>query len=291
MAIREFARAKINLTLAVRGRRADGYHDLESLVTFADIHDVVTLESGAEGNVTVSGPFANYIGGENLLIRALALMRDAEPRLGLSSVGLEKNLPVAAGLGGGSADAAALLRAVRQANPRHAADVPWRDIAAKLGADVPVCLEGRPALMWGIGENIAPVPRLPQVHAVIVNPRVPLSTADVFRELGAAPAAAPIQEPPILPELHHLGDLLDYMRTRGNDLERPAARLLPSIGEMKAALEAQPGCLLAAMSGSGPTCFGIFADQAQARQAADHIAAAHSGWWVKATLFQGSPAA
>ena len=143
------------------------------------------------GNVTVSGPFANYIGGENLLVRALALMRDAEPRLGLGSVGLEKNLPVAAGLGGGSADAAALLRAVRQANPRPRRG---RALAAtsrrKLGADVPVCLGDRPALMWGIGENIAPVPRLPQVHAVIVNPRVPLSTADVFQELGAAPAAA-----------------------------------------------------------------------------------------------------
>lgn len=291
MAIREFARAKINLTLAVRGRRADGYHDLESLVTFADIHDVVTLESGAERNVTVSGPFASYIGGENLLIRALSLMRDAEPRLGLGSVGLEKNLPVAAGLGGGSADAAALLRAVRQANPRHAADVPWLDIAARLGADVPVCMGDRPALMWGIGENIAPVPRLPQVHAVIVNPRVPLSTADVFRELAAAPAAAPIQQPPIPSGLFQLNDLLGYMRAHGNDLERPAARLLPAIGEVKAALQAQPGCLLAAMSGSGPTCFGIFADQAQTGRAADRIAAAHSSWWVKATLFQGSPAA
>lgn len=291
MAIREFARAKINLTLAVRGRRADGYHDLESLVTFADIHDVVTLEPGAEGNVTVSGPFASYIGGENLLIRALALMRDAEPRLGLGSVGLEKHLPVAAGLGGGSADAAALLRAVRQANPRHTADVPWLQIAARLGADVPMCMGDRPALMWGIGEQIAPVPHLPQVQAVIVNPRVPLSTADVFRELGAAPAAAPIQPPPIPSDLFQLNDLLGYMRARGNDLERPAARLLPSIGEMKAALQAQPGCLLAAMSGSGPTCFGIFADQAEARLTADSIAAAHGDWWVKATVLQGTQAA
>jgi len=291
MAIREFAHAKVNLTLAVRGRRADGYHDLESLVTFADIHDVVTLEPGAEGNVTVSGPFASYIGGENLLIRALTLLGDIEPRLSLGSVALEKNLPVAAGLGGGSADAAALLRAVRQANPKSAADVAWLDIAALLGADVPVCMGGRPALMWGVGEKVAPVPRLPQAHAVIVNPRVPLSTAYVFRELGAAPAAAPIQQPPTPPELYLLGDLLNYIRARGNDLERPAARLLPSVGEMKAALEAQPGCLLAAMSGSGPTCFGIFADQAQARLAADRIAAAHSGWWVKPALLQGGPAA
>lgn len=291
MAIGEFARAKINLTLKVLGRRADGYHDLESLVTFADVHDVVTLEPGAEGGVTVAGPFAHDIGGANLLARALTQLRNAEPRIRLGSVNLEKNLPVAAGLGGGSADAAALLRAVRHANPGHAADVPWRDIAAKLGADVPICMGDRPALMWGVGENVAPVPQLPQVQAVIVNPRLPLSTADVFREFGAAPAAAPIRQPTIPSGLLQLNDLLDYMRARGNDLERPAARLLPAIGEIKAALAAQPGCLLAAMSGSGPTCFGIFADQAQARLAADRIAGAHGGWWVRSTLLQGGPVA
>lgn len=289
--VRQRAHAKVNLTLKVLGRRADGYHELESLVTFASLHDVVTLEPDAQHTLAVGGPFAHGIAHENILARTLTLLRQAEPRLSIGSVTLEKNLPVAAGLGGGSADAAALLRAVRVANVNYAAHVPWLQIAARLGADVPVCMGDRPALMWGIGENIAPVPHLPQVRAVIVNPRMPLSTADVFRELGAAPAAAPIQKPPIPPELHHLGDLLDYMRAHGNDLERPAARLLPSIGEMKAALEAQPGCLLAAMSGSGPTCFGIFADQAQARLAADRIAAAHSGWWVKAALFQGSPAA
>ena len=288
--LRQRAQAKVNLTLRVLGRRADGYHELESLVTFADVHDVVTLEPGAENRVTVAGPFAHDIGGENLLARALTLLRDAEPRLGLGSVNLEKNLPVAAGLGGGSADAAALVRAVRHSNPGHAANVPWLDIASKLGADVPVCMGDRPALMWGMGENIAPVPHLPQVQAVIVNPRLPLSTADVFRELGAAPAATSMQ-PPVPSGLLQLNDLLGYMQARGNDLERPAARLLPAIGEIKAALAAQPGCLLAAMSGSGPTCFGIFADPAHARLAADHIGGAHGGWWVKATMLQGSPAA
>lgn len=289
--VRQRAQAKVNLTLRVLGRRADGYHELESLVTFADVHDVVTLEPGTEARVTVTGPFARDIGGENLLARALTLLRDAEPRLSLGSVSLEKNLPVAAGLGGGSADAAALLRAVRHANPEHAANVPWLDIASKLGADVPVCMGDRPALMWGIGENVAPVPHLPQVQAVIVNPRMPLSTADVFRELGAAPAAAAMQSPTIPSDLLQLNDLLGYMRARGNDLEHPAARLLPAIGEIKAALDAQSGCLLAAMSGSGPTCFGIFADQAHARRAAECIAGAHGGWWVIATVLQGSPAA
>lgn len=285
--VRQRAYAKVNLTLTVLGRRTDGYHELESLVTFADLHDVVTLELGTEGSVTVTGPFAQHIAGENLLVRALTLLRDTEPRLGLGSVSLEKNLPVAAGLGGGSADAAALLRAVRQANPKYAADVPWLDIAARLGADVPVCLGAQPAVMCGIGEKIAPVPRLPQANAVIVNPRQPLPTADVFRALNATPAAS-LQSSPVPPDLHHLSDLLDFMRARGNDLEAPATRLLPAIGEIKAALETQPGCLLAAMSGSGPTCFGIFADQAQARLAADRIAGAHSGWWVKPTVLQGS---
>ena len=291
MAIGEFARAKINLTLKVLGRRADGYHDLESLVTFADVHDVVTLEPGAPHALAVSGPFAHGIAGENILTRALALLGQAEPRLNIGSVTLEKNLPVAAGLGGGSADAAALLRVVRVANVNYAAQVPWRDIAAKLGADVPVCLESRPAHMHGVGERLVPVARLPEANAVIINPLQPLPTGDVFRALDAAALGSASRLPPLPPELHRLPDLIDYMRAHGNDLEAPATRLLPAIAEIKAALAAQPGCLLAAMSGSGPTCFGIFADQAHARLAADRIPGSHGGWWVKPTLLQGSPAA
>ena len=289
--LRQRAHAKVNLTLKVLGRRADGYHELESLVTFADVHDVVTLEPDAPYALAVSGPFAQAIADENILARALVLLREAEPGLSIGSVTLEKNLPVAAGLGGGSADAAALLRAVRVANANYAASVPWLDIAAKIGADVPVCLGDRPALMRGIGEVLTPVTRLPEANAVIINPRQPLPTGDVFRALGAASlvaAARHMQQPTAL---HRLPDLIDYMRARGNDLERPAARLLPAIGEIKAALEAQPGCLLAAMSGSGPTCFGIFADQAHTRQAAERIAGAHGGWWVKATVLRGSRAA
>lgn len=280
MSIVEYARAKINLSLTVLGRRPDGYHELESLVTFADLHDLVTLAPGAECGVVVAGPFANYIGGENLLIRALALLRDAAPGLRLGSVRLDKHLPVAAGLGGGSADAAALLRAVRRANAERSAGVPWLEIAARLGADVPVCLGGRPAVMRGRGEVITPVTRLPQLDAVLVNPLLLLSTADVFAALKAPPAPAGLPLPvPVAfarPE-----ELLDCMRARGNDLERPAMQLLPVIGEVKAALAAQPNCRLAAMTGSGPTCFGIFSDKAEARRAADRIASAHPHWWVK----------
>jgi 4-diphosphocytidyl-2-C-methyl-D-erythritol kinase len=287
MAITEPARAKLNLTLSVLGRRSDGYHELESLVTFADLHDLVTLEPGEGRNIVVAGPFANYLSGENLLIRALALLRDADPGLRLGSVRLDKNIPVVAGLGGGSADAAALLRAVERANPQRAASVAWLEIAGRLGADVPVCLAGRPAVMRGKGERVAPVAALPAMAAVLVNPRQPLATADVFAALAAGPAprTAPASPPLVLSDA---SAAIAHMRDRGNDLERPALALLPVIGEMKAALAAAPDCRLAAMSGSGPTCFGIFAGKAQARRAAETIAREHPHWWVAATTLAGA---
>jgi len=290
MPVREFARAKINLTLRVHGRRPDGYHELESLVTFGRVHDVVTLEPGAAGRVVVAGPFAQYISGENLLIRALALLREADRTLRLGSVRLEKNLPVAAGLGGGSADAAALLRAVRRANPERAADFPWSKIAARLGADVPVCFADRPALISGLGHDVAPIRSLPPMSAILVNPGVPLPTAQVFAALNAGPAPS-IGSQPTPPQFPRLERLLDYMRSRGNDLERAAVALLPAIGEIKTTLEAQPDCLLVSMSGSGPTCFGIFSHREGARRAADTIAAAQPGWWAKCTVLAGTDAA
>jgi 4-diphosphocytidyl-2-C-methyl-D-erythritol kinase len=289
MPIRELARAKVNLTLAVRGRRADGYHELLSLITFADVHDVVTLDPGMGEALTVSGPFAQAIDGENLLSRALAFLREADPGLKLGSVHLVKSLPVAAGIGGGSADAGALLRAVRRANAERAGSVPWMDIAARLGADVPMCLQDEPALVRGKGEAIAPLRQLPRIDAVIVNPRVALATARVFAELRSGPAASGGSSPaPDVPDLPDLERLLDYMRAHGNDLERVAAALLPQVGEVKALLEAQVDCRFAAMSGSGPTCFGIFSEPASARRAAEAIAAARPGWWVGGTVLAGA---
>ena len=284
--IRELAPAKINLTLSVRGRRPDGYHELESLVTFADVHDVVELQAASTSHVSVSGPFASRIAGENLLDQGLTLLREAEPRLTLGLVRLEKHLPVAAGLGGGSADAAALLRAVRRANPALADTVRWRDIAARLGADVPVCLEQRPAVMWGIGEKTLPVRHLPPLHAVLANPGVPLSTADVFKALLARPVFETPQ--PSVPDLADLGDAVQYMRAHGNDLELPATALVPIIAEVKAALAAEPGCRIAAMTDSGPTCFGIFVARADAERAADALARAHSQWWVRSACLDGT---
>jgi 4-diphosphocytidyl-2-C-methyl-D-erythritol kinase len=290
MPVHELAHAKINLTLQVLGRRDDGYHELESLVTFADIHDTVTLEPGAGGSVAVVGPFAGYIGGENLLVRAMNLLRGADAKLQLGSVRLVKNLPVAAGIGGGSADAAAFLRAVRHVNADRATSVAWLDIARRLGADVPVCFGAEPALVWSLGEKTASLASLPAVSAVLVNPRVPLATADVFKALGAGPAA-PSRRRPSVPELPRLADLVGYMRAHGNALERPATALVPAIRDVKAALEAQPECRYAAMSGSGPTCFGIFADRGQALDAARRIAGIHAGWWVQATVLQGNATA
>jgi 4-diphosphocytidyl-2-C-methyl-D-erythritol kinase len=293
MPLREIARAKINLTLRVLGRRADGYHEIEGLVAFAAIGDRLALTPGPECRVTVSGPFASDIDGPNLLETTLALLREHDATLQLGTVLLEKNLPVAAGLGGGSADAAALLRAVQRANPERAGAVAWHALAARLGADVPVCLAGKPALISGIGDKVEPLGAahgLPPVAAVLVNPRLPLPTAQVYAALAAEPA--PAGRPPTAPPgpLSDLASLVDFMRRHGNDLEPPATALLPIISDIKAELAAQPGCRIAAMSGSGPTCFGIFADDTSAAQAAGVLAAMRPRWWVVATQVVGSSA-
>ena len=289
---RELARAKVNLTLAVRGRRADGYHDIVSLVAFAGVADRITLHPGPDCRVSATGPFAVAIEGANLLERTLDLLREVKPELRLGAVELEKALPVAAGLGGGSADAAALLRAVRRANPEPAPAINWHGLAARLGADVPVCLAGVPAVIHGTGQSVEPLagsPPLPPLCCVLVNPRVALPTARVFAAFAAnppspAPNRARCEGRNVNPAyVLDREALLVHMRACGNDLERAATSLLPAIAEVKAALTAEAGCRLAAMSGSGPTCFGIFTDQEAATRAAQAIARAHAGWWIAAT--------
>jgi 4-diphosphocytidyl-2-C-methyl-D-erythritol kinase len=290
MTISEFAPAKVNLTLRVLGRRDDGYHELESLVTFAGVGDRVSLQPGGLAAVATDGPFAQEIEGENLLSRALTLLREADPGLRLGRVALTKIIPVAAGLGGGSADAAALLRAVRRANPDRAGAVDWTGVAARLGADVPVCLRGEPVIMRGRGERLHAIVGgrgEPNIACVLANPRLPLSTAEVFQALQAPAlstvrAAAQSRLPEARP-FAGLDDLIGYVRACGNDLEVPALRLLPAIAEVKAALAAQPGCRLTAMSGSGPTCFALFTGHREATQAADALQRTQPGWWVVAT--------
>lgn len=285
----DIAPAKVNLTLRVLGRRADGYHALESLVTFAGIGDRIDLDlDAAPAAVSTSGPFAAGIDGENLLSRVLAAVAANAPALRLGTVHLEKNLPVAAGLGGGSSDAAALIRLVQRANAGHPdlQRLDWQALAAGLGADVPVCVARRPTLMWGIGEKLSDVGAVndapDSIPAVLVNPRAPLATRDVFKALAAAPLPAD-PAPPDVPRLHGVDEVAAYMRAVGNDLERPAQALLPVIADVKAALSAQGGCLQAALSGSGPTCFALYASDEAAQAAAAAIAQAASGWWVAAT--------
>lgn len=281
----EIARAKINLTLRVLGRRPDGYHELDSLVTFASAGDRLRYTPGAEPVVTVEGPFASDITGENLVARALRLLAQRHPALRLGAVHLEKNLPVASGIGGGSADAAALLRLVRADNPGAADAVPWTVLARELGADVPVCLAGRPARMGGVGEIVETLAALPALPAVLVNARQPLATADVFRALASGPVkeGAVVAAPLAFPSREAL---VEYVRVAGNTLETPAIALQPVIGEVKAALAAASGCLVAGMSGSGATCFGIFTDAA-AEAAASRLRRDRPAWWVVATELAG----
>jgi 4-diphosphocytidyl-2-C-methyl-D-erythritol kinase len=282
-ALTEIARAKVNLTLRVLGRRNDGYHALESLVTFAEVGDEIEFLPGAPPEVSVHGPFAEAIDGTNIATLALQKVAAANPGIEVGAVAILKRLPVAAGLGGGSADAAAVLRAIRRANPEPEAAVDWHAVAASLGADVPVCLHSAAQFMWGTGHDTVIVPPLPALPAILVNPGVPLATATVFRALAAGPVA-PATPAPIAPgRFHDAAALIAYMGGHTNDLEPVAAALCPPVGQVLAALRALPGVRTARMSGSGPTCFALFDTAADAADAAHRISLTEPRWWVEAT--------
>jgi 4-diphosphocytidyl-2-C-methyl-D-erythritol kinase len=284
--ITELARAKVNLTLRVRGRRPDGYHHLESLIVFAaDAADIVHFTPGAPRRVHVSGPQAGAIVGTNLIDKALDRLAAAEPGLTLGEVHLEKHLPVAAGVGGGSSDAAALLRAVRRANPAAAGTVDWDAIAAELGADVPVCLANTAALVWGTGADMRALPDLPVLSAVLVNPMSPVpadKTAQVFARLGAEELS---RTPPApgLPAAADRQALVAYARAQGNDLMPAASAVVPQIAAVHALLTANARCLAAGLSGAGPTCFGLYARPEEATAAAAEVVRRQPGWWVAAS--------
>lgn len=280
--IDELAPAKINLSLRVLGRRPDGYHELESLVAFAAVGDRLTLYPGNTFALTVTGPFSADLDGENLVTAAVHRAQATDPQLEVGTFALEKNLPVAAGVGGGSADAAAALRALQRAN-RNRASLDWPALAAALGADVPVCLANRPAVMCGIGERLHPVARLPRVPIVLVNPRLPLGAGEVFRALNASPLQAPAVSNASPPSFAGLDDLVSHLQAAANDLEAPAKQLCPAIERVQAALAAQSGARLVRMSGSGPTCFALFDNRAEAESAAAMLAKHEPGWWVVAT--------
>ncbi len=279
----EAAPAKVNLFLRVTGRRADGYHELETLAVFAGAGDLVHASPSPDLALEVTGPFAAGLGGgpDNLVLRAArALANHAGGTVGAALM-LEKHLPVASGIGGGSADAAATLRVLARLW-RIAALPPG--LALSLGADVPVCVDARPAVMRGIGEVLSAAPALPEFGLALVNPGIGVATADVFRARHgdfSAPAALPAAWPSAAAMARDLARL-------GNDLARPAEAICPPIGAVLAALRALPGCLLAQMSGSGATCFGLFATAPEAASA--QALSRQPGWWAWGGAPQTLPA-
>ncbi|WP_407159238.1 4-(cytidine 5'-diphospho)-2-C-methyl-D-erythritol kinase [Bradyrhizobium sp. STM 3557] len=285
----EIGRAKVNLTLRVVGRRADGYHDLESIVAFADCADRLTLVPGGELSLRTIGPLADACGetSDNLVLKAARLLAEVVPDLQVGAFTLEKVLPVAAGIGGGSADAAAALRLLARLNEIALDDPALIAVALKTGADVPVCLASQACDMTGVGEKLLPL-NLPQLPSVMVNPRVAVATKDVFHALGLRPGelrvgVTDVLRAPAWPDAGaSIGDWIRVLERVPNDLEPPALKVQPVIGDVLAVLGTCAGALLARMSGSGATCFAIFGSDAEAQAAGRQIAADHPEWWVHA---------
>jgi 4-diphosphocytidyl-2-C-methyl-D-erythritol kinase len=286
-ALAETAPAKVNLTLHVLGRRPDGYHEIESLVVFADVGDRLTLAPGGALALDVVGPTAAAAGegGDNLVLKAARAAAERIPGLTLGRFHLDKQLPVAAGLGGGSSDAAAALRLIARANALPPDDARIRAAARVTGADVPVCLEAKARMMRGIGEILSDPMALPPLPGVLINPGVAVPTRDVFAALAAPPLAGPAQPDDFFTIDADAASLVSVLAARRNDLEAPAVRLQPVIADVLASLRSASGCMLARMSGSGATCFGLLNSAAAAEAAAQKIQKAQPGWWVRATRF------
>ncbi len=284
-ALVEDAPAKVNLTLRVLGRRSDGYHEIESLVAFARFGDTLSFSPGGELALTVRGPSAAQAGesADNLVLKAVRALAAHIPGIGLGTFHLDKQLPVAAGLGGGSADAAAALRLMARANGLAGDDPRLYAAARATGADVPVCLDPRVRLMRGIGEVLSAPLNLPQLQAVLVNPDTALATKAVFA--GWQPRAVqPVAlELAAVAKLTRREPLLHFLTMQSNDLEDAAIALAPVIADVLAALRALPGCGLARMSGSGATCFGLFASAAETIAAAETLHGKYPHWWVRET--------
>lgn len=275
MMVKSFAPAKINLSLHVTGQRADGYHLLDSLVAFADVGDRITVMLAEETSLDVTGPMAEGVptDASNLVMRAAALWGVPMKLL------LDKQLPPASGIGGGSSDAAATLMAIADLLGKR--DLPEGALA--LGADVRVCLERRAARMRGVGEEVEPIDWLPALPAVLANPRLEVATPAVFKALETK------DNPPMgkrIPRWRGTWSAIDWIAQQRNDLEAPARSLVPEIGEVLEALRGLPGARLARMSGSGATCFALFEEPEEARAAAESLAAAQPGWWVTATILR-----
>jgi 4-diphosphocytidyl-2-C-methyl-D-erythritol kinase len=289
-ALSDDARAKVNLTLRVVARRVDGYHDLESVVAFCDCADRLTLTPGPELSLKMMGPLASACGetSDNLVLKAARLLGDRVAGLKVGSFVLEKVLPVAAGIGGGSADAAAALRLLARLNDIKLDDQRLREVALATGADVPVCLASHACDMTGVGETLMWLSP-PKMPCVLVNPCVPVATKDVFKALGLrhgellVGATDVVMQGSSWPEEGgSLEEWVEALASGSNDLEVPATKIQPVIGEVISALNATNGAWLARMSGSGATCFALYENTADAKRAADKILHEHPAWWVHA---------
>lgn len=293
LVLSETAPAKVNLTLRVLRKRPDGYHELESLVAFADLADQLTLRLDAPLALSVSGPTAAQAGpvADNLVLKAVRLLAERIAGLQFGAFELIKRLPAGAGLGGGSSDAAAALRLVARANGLDLADPRLAAAALASGADVPVCLDPQPRMMRGVGEVLSAPVALPTLSAVLVGPGFPLATKEVFAALGLA-AGERRGEPCADTAIPREPDaLFAFLAVHPNDLEAPAIQLAPAIAGLLATLRAQPGCRLARMSGSGATCFGLFVSKEAAEAAARSLKAVQPRWWVQATELSSGAAA
>lgn len=285
MAKRAFAPAKVNLFLHVGAPAADGYHPICSLMAFADVGDAVTAYEAEALEVQVTGPFARTLasaGGEGLVAKAArALITAARRPVGPFGLALDKRLPVAAGLGGGSSDAGATLRLLREALSLAIDDAALEAIAGDLGADGAACLWGRPVLAEGRGERLSPAPRLPPIDAVLVNPGVPVPTAEVYRAFDVVGRFGEVA-PPAAPEaFEDATELAAWLALQRNDLEPSAVAVAPEVGDVLETLAGEPECLLARVSGSGGTCFGLTRSEIEAESLAERIEALAPTWWVK----------
>ena len=278
--IRVYARAKINLYLHVLNRREDGYHELDSLFVFGDLADVIAVTPARSLRLEIRGPFAGKLSDkeENSVLRAARLLADAVQIRPQTKITLTKNLPIAAGLGGGSADAAAVLRALAELWRISPSAVDLTLLGLGIGSDVPACLLSEPCYVSGIGEQIEPIPALPALPLLLVNPGVELATSSVFRTFGTK-----FSETARFPEVPTtIPNLISLLQTRHNDLQRPAIEQCSGIAEILQVISETEGCLLARLSGSGATCFGIYGNIVEAKQAAALLK--KRGWWAEATI-------
>jgi 4-diphosphocytidyl-2-C-methyl-D-erythritol kinase len=281
-----FAAAKINLFLHVGPLAPDGFHPLASLMVFADVGDRLRLEDGPPG-LAVEGPFAAALAGldprDNLVMRAAEALGAREVRLAL-----DKALPVASGVGGGSADAGAALRLLRRARRPDFSDAALEAVAASLGSDGPACLWGAPVVAEGRGERLSAAPRLPELHAVLANPGLACPTGAVYRAFDQGPAGPGADRPAMPRGFASPGELVAFLRTTRNDLEAPAAALVPAVGAALARLRAEPDALFVRLSGSGATAFALCQDEAAASRLSARLSAAEPGWWVRPCRLGGA---